>query len=76
MVNVFVELEFRRQGVARRLLLGVLGEARRLGVPGIGLSASAEGRPFYASLGFGASADEMYLEMKRQPGIGSGPPRN
>ncbi|WP_407570811.1 GNAT family N-acetyltransferase [Deinococcus altitudinis] len=75
-VNVFVEPEFRRQGVARRLLLGVLDEARRLGVPGVGLSTSAEGRPLYASLGFGASVDEMYLEMKRQPGIGSGPSGN
>ncbi len=61
-VNVFVEPEFRRQGLARHLLLGVLDEARRLGVPGIGLSATAEGRPLYASLGFRASVGEMYLE--------------
>ncbi|MGY2892018.1 GNAT family N-acetyltransferase [Deinococcus sp. UYEF24] len=66
-VNVYVEPEFRRQGVARRLLLGVLDEARRLGVPGVGLSASGEGRPLYAALGFSASVGEMYLELTNTP---------
>ena len=62
-VNVFVEAEFRRQGLARRLLLGVLEEARRMGVPGVGLSASSDGRPLYASLGFLPSVGEMFLEI-------------
>jgi GNAT superfamily N-acetyltransferase len=63
-VNVFVEPGFRRRGVARSLLIGVLAEARRLEMPGVGLSATAQGRSLYVSLGFRDSVGELYLELK------------
>ncbi|WP_310582328.1 GNAT family N-acetyltransferase [Deinococcus sp.] len=62
-VNVFVEAEFRRQGVARELLQALLTEARsrRLGV--LNLGSSLEGRNLYASLGFQASETEMTMRL-------------
>ena len=62
-VNVFVEPEYRRQGVARALLQAMLTEARsrRLGV--LNLGSSVEGRKLYASLGFQASETEMWLRL-------------
>ena len=62
-VNVFVEPEFRRRGVARELLGALLTEARsrRLGV--LNLGSSAEGRNLYASFGFQASETEMWLSL-------------
>jgi GNAT superfamily N-acetyltransferase len=62
-VNVFVEAEFRRQGVADRLMKVLLDEerSRRLGV--LNLGSSPEGRSLYASLGFQASQTEMWLRL-------------
>ena len=62
-VNVFVEAEFRRQGVARELLRTLLTEARsrRLGV--LSLGSSVEGRNLYVLLGFQASEAEMLLHL-------------
>ena len=62
-VNVFVEAEFRRQGVARELLQTLLTEARsrRLGV--LSLGSSVEGRNLYVLLGFQASEAEMLLHL-------------
>ncbi len=61
--NVFVEPEFRRQGVARQLVRVVLAEARARGLGMLNLGTSAEGRELYASLGFQTSGTEMWLRL-------------
>lgn len=62
-VNVFVEPDFRRQGVARELLMTLLTEARRRRLSVLKLGSSVEGRSLYASLGFQASKTEMILHL-------------
>ena len=62
-VNVFVEPEHRRQGVARALLQTLLTEARNLQLGVLNLGSSAEGRDLYASFGFLASESEMTLHL-------------
>jgi len=52
LLNVFVEEEYRRRGLARALLETCVAEARRRSIRVVSLHASAEGRPLYEHLGF------------------------
>lgn len=61
-VNVFVEPEWRRQGIARHLMGTVLDACRERGVRAVILHASPEGRALYESLGF-APTNEMRLML-------------
>ena len=60
LLNVFVEPDYRRRGLARALVDLCLAEARRRNIRVVSLHASAEGRPLYESLGF-KRTNEMYL---------------
>ncbi len=51
-VNVYVEPEYRRQGLARRLMEAILAWSREQGVERISLHASTMGQPLYEALGF------------------------
>ncbi len=62
LLNVFVEPEFRRQGLARSLLDLCIAEGRRRGIRMLSLHASHEGRPLYERAGFAAS-NEMQLML-------------
>jgi GNAT superfamily N-acetyltransferase len=57
-LNVYTEPEFRRQGLARRLLRTVLAWARAASVDSLVLHAAPAGRALYQSLGF-APTNEM-----------------
>jgi ribosomal protein S18 acetylase RimI-like enzyme len=59
-LNVFVEPDYRRRGLARELLRLCLAEARRRNLRVVSLHASSEGRPLYESLGF-RGTNEMLL---------------
>ncbi len=61
-LNVYTEPEFRRQGVARKIMLTILAWARERGLGSVNLHASNEGRPLYESLGFVAT-NEMRLRF-------------
>jgi GNAT superfamily N-acetyltransferase len=61
-MNVYVEAEHRRQGLARQLLNTVLESCRSDGIFFVLLHASDEGRPLYASLGF-EQTNEMRLTL-------------
>lgn len=61
-LNVFVELEWRRRGIARRLMDVALDACRTRGVRAVILHASPDGRALYESLGF-APTNEMRLML-------------
>lgn len=64
-MNVYVAEGCRRQGIARRLMLALHGEAEERGVTEITLDATDEGRKLYAALGYRASDECMYLDIGR-----------
>jgi GNAT superfamily N-acetyltransferase len=51
-VNVYVEPEYRRQGLARRLMEAILAWSREQGIERVSLHASTMGQPLYEALGF------------------------
>ena len=57
-VNVYTEPEFRRRGVARRLMTTVLEWARSVRLDSLVLHAAPDGKPLYEALGF-AQTNEM-----------------
>jgi GNAT superfamily N-acetyltransferase len=62
-VNVFTEPEFRGQGLARRLMLTVLGWLKEQGFHMAALHASDAGKHLYEKLGFRAS-NEMQIRLE------------
>ena len=56
-VNVYVEPDHRRRGLARRLMLAILDWCREQGVGRIVLHPTDAARPLYAALGFAASGE-------------------
>ena len=61
-LNMFVEPEYRRQGIARALMLAMIDWCKAQGFSSVGLHASDEGRPLYESLGF-QPTNEMRLDL-------------
>lgn len=61
-VNVYVEPDYRQQGIARELLRTLLAWCAEQGLRLASLHASTKGRPLYESLGFTAS-NEMRLPV-------------
>ena len=61
-VNVYVEQGWRRRGLARRLMDVMVEWIRAEGYFNLFPHASAEGRPLYESMGFGAT-NEMRLKL-------------
>lgn len=61
-LNVYVDIAYRGQGLAKRLMLTVQAEARSLGIGYLVLHASDLGRPVYERMGWIAT-DEMALRM-------------
>lgn len=63
-LNVYVEPEYRRRGIARRLMIEMIDWCRNNGFASVGLHASDEGRPLYEQLGF-KPTNEMRLEFAK-----------
>lgn len=61
LVNVFTAQEYRRRGVARRLVSEVIGELRGRGIVSVSLAATDEGAALYESLGFERRGNEFAL---------------
>ena len=59
-LNVYTEPEFRRQGLARQLMLKMIEWMKKEGFRSVALHASEAGRPMYEALGFEAT-NEMRL---------------
>jgi GNAT superfamily N-acetyltransferase len=61
-LNVYTESEFRHGGIARRIMVTILGWLKEQGFPSVALHASDEGRHLYEELGFKAT-NEMRLRF-------------
>ena len=62
-LNVYTDPEFRRRGIARRLMQTMIDWCRSQNFAAITLHASDAGRHLYESLGFEAS-NEMRLKLR------------
>lgn len=63
-VNVYTERRFRRQGIARELMMAVMGWCEGHDVGTVVLHASVEGRALYETLGF-EGTNEMRLVRRK-----------
>lgn len=62
-LNMYVEHEYRRRGIARELMKTMIAWCKENGFLRVGLHASDEGRPLYESLGF-MPTNEMQLDFE------------
>jgi len=62
LLNVFVEQEYRRRGLARALVALCLAEARRRNIRVVSLHASTEGAPLYQSFGFRTTNEMLCVD--------------
>ncbi|MFT4145225.1 MAG: GNAT family N-acetyltransferase [Mobilitalea sp.] len=65
--NVYTLPNYRRQGIATKLLQEVISEARDLGVGELYLNATEDGRPVYEKLDFRMLENEMRLMIDSYP---------
>jgi GNAT superfamily N-acetyltransferase len=61
-LNVYTEVEYRKRGVARLVMVTILDWLKQQGFCGVNLHASPEGRHLYEKLGFEAT-NEMRLKF-------------
>jgi ribosomal protein S18 acetylase RimI-like enzyme len=62
LLNVYVEPEYRKRGLAHELVERCMAEARRRGIRVVTLHSSQAGRPIYERLGFHATNEMMHTE--------------
>ena len=65
LMNVYTAWGYRRNGIARALILSLHREAEARGVTEITLDATDEGRRLYTALGYRASDEAMYFDVGR-----------
>jgi len=63
-LNVYTDPEYRRRGIARRLMQTMIEWCRQTGFQSVSLHSSEEGRLLYESLGF-KPTQEMKLVLRR-----------
>ena len=61
LMNVYTNSNYRRQGIARRMVTMLIDDAWGKGATEISLDATESGRPLYESLGFKDSTECMVL---------------
>ena len=61
-LNVYTEAEFRRQGIARQIMVTILEWVKEQGFGAVNLHASDEGKALYEKLGF-ENTNEMRLRF-------------
>jgi ribosomal protein S18 acetylase RimI-like enzyme len=62
LLNVFVEPEYRRRGLAHALVDLCLAEAHQRSLRVVALHSSDAARPIYESLGFRSTSEMLYVE--------------
>lgn len=63
LAGIYVEPEFRKRGVARDLTRLAIAWCKERGCTRVRLTASADGRPLYESLGFVPATEMMRLDL-------------
>ncbi len=63
LMNVYTDKEYRRQGIAMKMLRILINKAKEKGVTEISLDATEAGRPLYAKAGFTASDECMVITL-------------
>ena len=61
LMNVYTNKDYRRQGIARKMVQMLIEDAWSRGATEISLDATESGRPLYESLGFGDNRTCMNL---------------
>ena len=61
LMNVYTNKDYRRKGIARKMVNMLIEEAWNKGATEISLDATSLGRPLYKSLGFGNNTEGMNL---------------
>ena len=64
LMNVYTRSEYRRQGIARKMVQMLIDETWKRGATEISLDATKMGRPLYESMGFTNSTESMVLTRK------------
>ena len=62
-MNVHVEKEFRRKGIARKMLEFFIDEAKERGITEISLDATDDGRKLYETMGWHANTEAMVKNL-------------
>ena len=65
LMNVYTRSEYRRQGIARKMVGLLIDETWKRGATEISLDATKLGRPLYESLGFTDSTESMVLTKEQ-----------
>ncbi|MDO5773720.1 MAG: GNAT family N-acetyltransferase [Spirochaetales bacterium] len=63
LMNVHVEKEFRRKGIARKMIELLIDEAKERGVTEISLDATDDGRKLYEAMGWRANTEAMAKDL-------------
>ena len=63
LMNVHVEKEFRRKGIARKMLEFFIDEAKERGITEISLDATDDGRKLYETMGWHANTEAMVKNL-------------
>lgn len=64
LVNVWTHQDYRRQGLARRLVSDLLAQAKAQGIGTVSLGSTKMALPLYESLGFKPYPHEMLLKLE------------
>ena len=67
LMNVYTRSEYRRQGIARKMVGLLIDESWKAGATEISLDATESGRPLYESMGFVDSTECMVLTKELTP---------
>lgn len=63
LMNVYVNADYRRQGIAREMVTTLFDEARERKVGYVSLDATENGRPLYKTLGFKENEENMGISI-------------
>jgi ribosomal protein S18 acetylase RimI-like enzyme len=62
-MNVHTNVNFRKQGIAYKMMKMLIDDAKKNGATELSLDATVEGRPLYEKCGFVASTEGMVLNL-------------